>query len=296
MLSLFTQQLVNGLVMGLIYVLLALGLTISFGIGRVINFAHGELYMLGAFFTYLVAVRFGYVTGVVVSVVMMAIVGVLLNRLVLKPLRSGKSSAGKTSIWAPFLATLAVSLLLQNVALAAFGPDPYLLTSPFAFTPVNLGGLIIAQQDLVIALVATAATLGLTLFIRRGKYGMAMRAVARDRQTAALMGIDIERVYIITFALSAVLAGLAGALVAPKATVDPYIGRMALLKGLSVVILGGLGDIPGAILGGLILGVGEALGAGFISAAYKDAVGYTLMILVLLLRPEGILGRKMRRA
>jgi branched-chain amino acid transport system permease protein len=156
--------------------------------------------------------------------------------------------------------------------------------------------LVVTKQDLLIAAVSLGATALLTLFIRKGRYGMAMRAVARDRQTAALMGIDIERVYMLTFALSAVLAGLSGALVAPKAMVDPFIGRMALLKGLSVVILGGLGNIGGAIAGGLLLGVSEALGAGFVSAAYKDAVGYALMILVLLFRPEGILGRKMRRA
>jgi len=277
--------------MGLVYALLALGLTISFGIGRVINFAHGELYMLGAFFTYLAAERVGYLGGIAVALVAMAIAGVMTDRLVLRPLRNRRAS-----IWAPFLATLAVSLVVQNGALAVFGPDPYLLSSPYAYEPIVLAGLVITKQDILIAVVAGLATLLLTVFIKRGKYGLAMRAVARDRQTAALMGIDIDRVYILTFGLSAVLAGLAGALVAPKATVDPFMGRMALLKGLSVVILGGLGNIPGAILGGLVLGVAEALGAGFISAAYKDAIGYALMVLVLLFRPEGLLGRRMRRA
>lgn len=291
MLWLFAQQIVNGLVMGSVYALLALGLTISFGIARVINFAHGELYMLGAFFTYVAAARVGYLQAVGVSILGMVVVGLLFNQLVLKPLRKGHSS-----LWAPFLATLAVSLVLQNLAMAVFGPDPYLLSSPFAYNPVVIAGLVVTKQDLLIAAVSLGATALLTLFIRKGRYGMAMRAVARDRQTAALMGIDIERVYMLTFALSAVLAGLSGALVAPKAMVDPFIGRMALLKGLSVVILGGLGNIGGAIAGGLLLGVSEALGAGFVSAAYKDAVGYALMILVLLFRPEGILGRKMRRA
>lgn len=291
MLWLFAQQIVNGLVMGSVYALLALGLTISFGIARVINFAHGELYMLGAFFTYVAAARVGYLPAVGVSILGMVVVGLLFNQLVLKPLRKGHSS-----LWAPFLATLAVSLVLQNLAMAVFGPDPYLLSSPFAYNPVVIAGLVVTKQDLLIAAVSLGATALLTLFIRKGRYGMAMRAVARDRQTAALMGIDIERVYMLTFALSAVLAGLSGALVAPKAMVDPFIGRMALLKGLSVVILGGLGNIGGAIAGGLLLGVSEALGAGFVSAAYKDAVGYALMILVLLFRPEGILGRKMRRA
>lgn len=288
---LLAQQTLNGLVMGLVYALLALGLTISFGIGRVINFAHGELYMLGAFFTYLAAERVGYLGGIAVALVAMAIAGVMTDRLVLRPLRNRRAS-----IWAPFLATLAVSLVVQNGALAVFGPDPYLLSSPYAYEPIVLAGLVITKQDILIAVVAGLATLLLTVFIKRGKYGLAMRAVARDRQTAALMGIDIDRVYILTFGLSAVLAGLAGALVAPKATVDPFMGRMALLKGLSVVILGGRGNIPGAILGGLVLGVAEALGAGFISAAYKDAIGYALMVLVLLFRPEGLLGRRMRRA
>ncbi|MCL4514524.1 MAG: branched-chain amino acid ABC transporter permease [Firmicutes bacterium] len=291
MIWLFAQQMVNGLVMGSVYALLALGLTISFGIARVINFAHGELYMLGAFFTYVAAARFGYLPGVGISVLGMVAIGLLLDRLVLKPLRKGKMS-----LWAPFLATLAVSVILQNLAMAVFGPDPYLLSSPFAYNPVIIAGLVVTKQDILIAGVSLAATLLLTLFIKKGRYGLAMRAVARDRQTAALMGIGIEKVYMLTFALSAVLAGLAGALVAPKAMVDPFIGRMALLKGLSVVILGGLGNIPGAIAGGLVLGVSEALGAGFISAAYKDAIGYALMILVLLFRPEGILGKKMRRA
>ncbi|MGE5554617.1 MAG: branched-chain amino acid ABC transporter permease [Betaproteobacteria bacterium] len=292
MLWLLAQQTLNGLIMGLVYALLALGLTISFGIGRVINFAHGELYMLGAFLTYLAANQVGYLGGIALAVLAMAVAGLLLDRLVLRPLRLGNQG----SLWAPFLATLAVSLIVQNAALAVFGPDPYLLSSPFAYQPLVVAGLTLTKQDILIALVAGLTTFLLTAFIKRGKYGMAMRAVARDRQTAALMGINIDRIYILTFVLSAVLAGLAGALVAPKATVDPFIGRMALLKGLSVVILGGLGNIPGAIYGGLILGITEALGAGFVSAAYKDAIGYALMILVLLFRPEGLLGRQMRRA
>lgn len=291
MLWLLAQQTLNGLIMGLVYALLALGLTISFGIGRVINFAHGELYMLGAFATYLAASRVGYVWGVGVALPAMVAAGFLLDRLVLRPLRTRKAS-----LWAPFLATLAVSLIVQNAALAVFGPDPYLLSSPYAYQPLVLAGLMLTKQDVLVALVAGLATLLLAVFIKRGRYGLAMRAVARDRQTAALMGINIDRIYTLTFVLSAVLAGLAGALVAPKGTVDPFIGRMALLKGLSVVILGGLGNIPGAIIGGLVLGVAEALGAGFVSAAYKDAIGYALMILVLLFRPEGLLGRQMRRA
>lgn len=288
----FLQLAANGIVAGMVYTLVALGLTLTFGIGRVINFAHGELYMLGAFGAVLLETVLGlpYLATIPVVAAVLAITGIVVERTVVRRLRRSSGS-----IWAPFMATLALLIVLQSLALLFFGPDPYLLSSPFAYTPVNLGPVTLTQQELIVTGVGGFATWLLTWFLKRTRWGLAMRAVARDPVAATLVAIDVDRVNLLTFALAAALAGLAGVLVAPRATVDPYIGRMALLKGLSVVIVGGLGNVPGAIAGGLIFGVGEAMGAGYVSASYKDALGYVLMIVVLLFRPQGIMGRALRR-
>lgn len=289
---LLLQTIGSGLVNGMIYVLLALGLTLTFGIGRVINFAHGEFYMLGAFAAYfaIAFLHLPYIAALLVGFSVIAFVGVVANMCFVLPVQKKEGS-----IWAPFLITLALMTIFQSLALIAFGPDPYLLPSPFAHKPVHLGPVNISQQD-VFAVTTSLVFSGLLIvLLKKTSLGLAMRAVARDTDAACLMGINIQAIKSITFALGTGLAAVAGVLLIPQAILDPYVGRMALLKGLAVVILGGLGDVYGAILGGLLLGLAEALGSVYISVAYKDAIGYLLMIIVLLFRPQGIIGQKTRQ-
>ena len=209
-----------------------------------------------------------------------------LNRRVKKP---------GLSIWAPFLATLALLVIFQSLFLIIFGPDPKIVENPFTYTSINLGALTLTGQDVLLFIVFLIVVFALTWFIRKTKYGMAMRAVSQDRETSLLMGIDINTIYRLTWFLGVFLAALAGVLVTPKATVDPYIGRMALLKGLSIVIVGGLGSVEGAVLSGVLLGLIESLASTYISPSFKDGWGYLLVILVLLFRPRGLLGRTLRR-
>ena len=286
------QTISSGIVNGMIYVLLALGLTLTFGIGRVINFAHGEFYMLGAFAAYLVIahLHLPYIVSLLVAAMVIAVVGVVTNRVLILPVQRKESS-----MWAPFLITLALMTIFQSLALIAFGPDPYLLPSPFANKPFNIGGIHLSQQDLFAVIISLTFSGLLVILLKRTNLGLAMRAVARDSDAACLMGINIQAIKSVTFALGTGLAAVAGVLLIPQAVLDPYVGRMALLKGLAVVILGGLGDVYGAILGGLLLGLAEALGSVYISVAYKDAIGYLLMIVVLLFRPQGIIGQKTRQ-
>lgn len=286
------QTISSGIVNGMIYVLLALGLTLTFGIGRVINFAHGEFYMLGAFAAYLVIahLHLPYIVSLLVAAMVIAAVGVVTNRVLILPVQRKESS-----MWAPFLITLALMTIFQSLALIAFGPDPYLLPSPFANKPFNIGGIHLSQQDLFAVIISLTFSGLLVILLKRTNLGLAMRAVARDSDAACLMGINIQAIKSVTFALGTGLAAVAGVLLIPQAVLDPYVGRMALLKGLAVVILGGLGDVYGAILGGLLLGLAEALGSVYVSVAYKDAIGYLLMIVVLLFRPQGIIGQKTRQ-
>jgi len=286
------QTISSGIVKGMIYVLLALGLTLTFGIGRVINFAHGEFYMRGAFVAYLVIahLHLPYIVALLAAAVIIGILGVVTNRFLILPVQRKESS-----IWAPFLVTLALMTIFQSLALIAFGPDPYLLPSPFANKPFTIGGINLSQQDLFAVFISLFISGLLIILLKRTNLGLAMRAVARDTDAACLMGINIQAIKSVTFALGTGLAAVAGVLLIPQAVLDPYVGRMALLKGLAVVILGGLGDVYGAILGGLLLGLAEAFGSVYVSAAYKDAIGYLLMIIVLLFRPQGIIGQKTRQ-
>ena len=288
---LFLQSLVNGLVDGSGYVLMAVGLTLVFGIGRVINFAHGELYTLGAFIAVaLIQTKLPYLSTIVLAPFLVGLLGIIVERFIIRRVKKPG-----LSIWAPFLATLALLVIFQSLFLIIFGPDPKIVENPFTYTSINLGALTLTGQDVLLFIVFLIVVFALTWFIRKTKYGMAMRAVSQDRETSLLMGIDINTIYRLTWFLGVFLAALAGVLVTPKATVDPYIGRMALLKGLSIVIVGGLGSVEGAVLSGVLLGLIESLASTYISPSFKDGWGYLLVILVLLFRPRGLLGRTLRR-
>lgn len=288
MIDLVLQQVVNGVTIGVVYALIAVGLTLVFGILDVINFAHGELYMIGAFLTYALTVGLGldYFVALALTIMGTGVAGLLAERLAVRPLRN-------RHMFAVVLSTLGLSIFLQNGALLTWGPDPREIALAWASRPLIIGGIVITR--LRVAVLATGAALitALTWFIHRTTWGMAMRAVAANRGAAALMGVPVDRVYALTFALGAGLAGVAGGLLGAMFTIEPTMGEWAVIKAFSVVIMGGMGNVPGAVVGGIILGVAESLGAGFLpgGTSYKDGIGYAILILVLLYRPQGLFGR-----
>ena len=282
------QQAVNGVTIGLVYALIAIGLTLVFGILDVINFAHGELYMLGAFLTYGLTAGLGlpYFPALALTIVGSAGAGLVAERLTVRPLRG-------RHMFTVVLSTLGLSIFLQNGALFLWGPDPREIALEWGSRPLLLGGVVITYLRLAVLATAIVLIAALTWFIRRTTWGMAMRAVASNRDAAALMGIPVSRAYAITFALGAALAGVAGGLLGAMFTIEPSMGEWAVVKAFCVVIMGGMGNVPGAVLGGVILGVAENLGAGFLpgGSSYKDGIGYAILILVLLCRPHGLFGR-----
>src|SRR6056297_2844474 len=266
---LLLQQITNGLVNGVTYVLIATGLTLVFGVLHIINFAHGEFYMLGAFFTFFVSKLLGldYITAGVLATVAVAALGILANRFFFWPLR-------KEHEFTLLLSSLGLALLLTNGGELVFGADPKYISSPFADSIVAMGPMILTQQRILIFAVGAVTLLLLYLFIKNTTMGKMMRATAQNPEGAALTGVDIRRVYTVTFVLACGLAALAGALVGPTAMIYPTVGSWAVLKGFIVVVLGGLGSIVGALIGGLTLGVVEALVGGYISLGFAQAVGF----------------------
>ena len=288
MTALFLQQVVNGVTIGVVYALIAVGLTLVLGILDVINFAHGEFYMIGAFLTYALTIVIGvdYFLALALTTVGGAAVGLMAERLTVRPLKD-------RHVFTVVLSTLGLSIFLQNGALLMWGPDPREIGLAWGSRPLIIGGVVITFLRAAVLATGAALIVALTWFIRRTTWGMAMRAVAGNRGAAALMGIPVDRVYAITFALGAGLAGVAGGLLGAMFTIEPTMGEWAVVKAFSVVIMGGMGNVPGAVLGGIILGVAENLGAGFLpgGTGYKDGIGYAILILVLLYRPQGLFGR-----
>lgn len=279
------QQIVNGLVNGMTYVLIATGLTLIFGVLRIVNFAHGEFYMLGAFVTYYVITLLGldYIWAAIIATVVVAGLGIVANRLFFWPLR-------KEHEFTILLSSLGLALLLTNGGEVLFGADPKYIPSPFSEEIMEFGEIIVTQQRVLVFSVGVIVLIGLYYFIKNSAMGKMMRATAQNPEGAALTGINIRRVHAVTFLLACGLASLAGALVGPTAMIFPTVGSWAVLKGFIVVIMGGLGSIPGALVGGLLLGVIEALGGGYISLGFAEAIGYAIIIVVLLWRPQGLFG------
>jgi len=284
----FLEQAANGVVIGITYALVAIGLTLIYGILEVINMAQGTLYMLGAYSAYVLVayLHVNYFAAVLLSVPIAGAMGLVMERLSVTPL------LGRHHV-VFLLSTFGAAVVAENLVLIAFGPDALPLDSPIARTVQGVGGIIfITQQKVFVLLAGVLAIAALAQFIRRGRLGKAMRAVAADRDTAALMGIDVRQVYRLAFFIGAGISGAAGALMGAVYSIEPMMGNLVLLKSFVVVIMGGMGSLPGAFLGGLILGLAESLGGAYLTIEYKDAFGLVAMIAVLLLRPQGLLGRK----
>jgi branched-chain amino acid transport system permease protein len=279
------QYLFNGLVVGCSYALIAVGLTAIFGLMQIANFAHGQFYMLGAFFAYWLTRIIGldFWAGLVVSVVSVMLVGAALERTLFRFLRGASLSSS-------VLATIALSIFLENLALNVWGPRPQKIHSPFDTGGIEILGIFTTPDRLLMLLLTVVVVAALHVGLRYTHTGKAIRATFQQREAAALVGINIDYLYTLTFAIGAGLAALAGVLLGTIFVVQPSMGGVATLKAFIVVTVGGSASFAGGIAGGLLLGLAESFGA-IIAPAYKDAVGFMLVILVLLYKPDGLFGK-----
>lgn len=285
----FLQHLVNAGVLGATYALLGIGLTLIFGVMKVANFTHGELYAFGAYMAYALITPLGlnFFAGLMLAVVLGVLLGVFIEYVLLRPLQ-------KADMDTTMLVMIGAWIALQNSELLIWGgvaksvPHPF-PTAPFVFGPVS-----VAPVRVFVVCVALILLIGFYVMINRTNFGIAMRATFQDPEVSSLMGVKINRMFTLTFAIGSGLAASAGALLAPVFVVVPTMGDLVTLKAFAIVILGGLGNIVGATIGGFVLGLAEELGAGYIDSGYRDAMGFLLIIMVLLLRPQGLFAPRER--
>ncbi|OWU85903.1 ABC transporter permease [Oceanicola sp. 22II-s10i] len=285
LLTLLVQSGVNGLVIGTMYALMAIGFTLVFGIMRVVNFAHGEFYMIGSFVAFITYAQWHlpFAMTLLITIAVVGIAGALIEWLLIRPLRADELTG--------MIATLGISVVLQNSALMYFGASPRPM--PDVVSGLVRFGPVVFSWSRIFVIVAAALVIGaFWLFMQKSRTGRAMRAVAQDREAALIQGIDVERIFPFAFGMSVALAAVAGALMAPVFSVSPFVGITPMLKAFIVVILGGLGSIPGAVLGGLLLGMIESFGATLFGALVADMLQLALVIAILLVRPTGLMGRK----
>lgn len=288
----FIQTLISGLSLGSIYALIALGYTMVYGIAKMLNFAHGDIIMIGAYAGIVAVAQLGLppVLAVVLSVLVCVLLGVLIEHLAYKPLRQAPSLS-------VLITAIGVSYLLQNVALLVFGPNPMSFPSFISIPSISLfdGQLILTGETIVTVLANIIIMLVLTFFTAHTKMGKAMRAVSEDRSAAELMGIKVNATISLTFAIGSALAAIAGVLLCSTYhTLMPTTGSMPGIKAFTAAVFGGIGSIPGALLGGLLLGIIEILGKAYVSMELGDALVFAVLIIVLLVKPTGLLGKPMR--
>ncbi|MFQ5795853.1 MAG: branched-chain amino acid ABC transporter permease [Candidatus Bipolaricaulia bacterium] len=282
---LFFQSLISGLFIASVYALVALGLTLIFGVMDIADFAQGALYMLGAYVSFYALDFLGipYFFTLPLAMLFVGIVAISNNLLVYRPLRRAGGAA-------TFIAALGILLIIQNLALIVFGSDFRILRSPFGEGKLILGEIILTHHKLFVMGATVILILAVWLFLRRTKMGKALRAMSQNRVGAALVGINTNRIAIVTFALAGALAGGAGALISPIRPFDPNIGTLVILKSFAIVIFGGMGSVQGALVGALILGVAETMTAAFLASEFSDLAAFVLLILILLFRPQGLFG------
>ena len=285
--ELFLQQTFNGLVIGSVYILAALGLTLIYGILVQINFAQGEILMISAFLGYFAAdiFRLDYFLSIVLATVGGAVLGVALERVAFRPLR-------QASALAPLVATIGISVALQNLAKAWWTADPRQFTTPYLDQIVRVGGVSFSVQRLIVLTVSALTIAGLYYMIQRTYMGKALRATSQDAEVAGLMGIDVNQVILFTFAVGGALAGTAGALLGPLLVVQPFMGGPIMLKAFAIVILGGFGNVQGTILAGFILGLIESYISGYFIGSWVDIVAFALLVLMLAIRPTGLIAER----
>lgn len=281
--DMFLQQVLNGLTLGGIYGLVALGLTLVYGILHVPNFAHGAFYMVGAFVSFHLMSAWGwnYWAALVGSALTVAALATLAERIVFHPLRHASSGLH------PMIAAIGVLLFLEAAAQAIWGADFQRMQTPYTGI-IDLAGVTAPVQRLLIIAAAFALMVVLHLFLKKTVTGSTIIAMAQNRDGASLMGIDANRVAMLTFAISGALAAVAATLYAPINLVYPAMGSLVITKAFVIIILGGMGSVPGAIAGGLIIGFAESFGAFYISTDYKDIIAFVLLVIILSVRPQGL--------
>ena len=283
------QHGVNALILGGTYALLGIGLTLIFGIMRVVNFTHGELYSFGAYmmFMWVMLAGVNFFLALILAVVLGIALGAAVEILLLRRLKGA-------DIDTTMLVMIGAWIALQNAEQLTWSGIAKSIDNPFPSSPLVLGPVSVSWNRLFVFVVALALIAGAYALINRTKLGKAMRATFQDRETAALMGVEINYIHTATFALGSGLAAAAGALLGPVFVVYPTMGDLASLKAFAIVILGGLGSIPGATIGGFILAFMEELGAGYISSGFRDGMGFLLIMLILVLKPTGLFAQKER--
>lgn len=277
------QALTNGLIIGLLYLLMAIGFTLVFGVMRVVNFAHGEFYMLGAFSAYVcvTTLHLPFLVAVLATFLLTLVIGWLVEVVVMKGFRADELNG--------MIATIGLAMVLQNGALMVFGPDPQSMP-PVAEGVVSLGSVMLPMSRLYVVAFSLVVLVVLYVFLMHSKGGRALRAVVQDIEIANAQGIRSQFMYPLGFGIGVALAATAGALMAPVFSVSPSIGATPLLKAFIVVILGGLGSIPGAAFAALLLGVFESVANTFMSSSFSDMLLFGFVILMLIFRPSGLLG------
>jgi branched-chain amino acid transport system permease protein len=296
LLALVVQQSVNGVYLGCLYVMVALGLTLIYGVLNQINFAHADFVTVGAFAAFFTATRFAtkvlglpdtgaYLLSMVAALGAGALLGLAVNAAVFAPLRRGDELR-------PLIATIGVSVLIENGQLALFGPIPYQFDSPFSRETIRIGRIFFSAQSVLVVAVSAAAIAALYAFMRFTFLGKALRAVAQDRETAGLMGINPNLVIALTIIIASALAGMAGALLGPVVVLTPFTGASLIVKAFAIVIIGGFGNVQGTIIAGILVGIIEAFTVQYLGSGLIDLVVFVLLLVMLVLRPTGLIAER----
>ena len=288
----FLQYLINGISIGAVYAIIALGYTMVYGIAKMLNFAHGDVIMVGAYVSYCVTSYLGLpaVVSILVAVIVCTLLGIVIEGLAYKPLRGTPSLA-------VLITAIGVRYFLQNAAQLIFGSAPKNFKSIVTMKPLNLfgGGLTITGEVLITIVICVAIMVGLTLFTSKTRIGKAMRAVSEDRAAAQLMGINVNQTISLTFAIGSALAAIAGVLLCSTVpTLMPTTGAMPGIRAFTAAVFGGIGSIPGAMLGGILLGIIETFSKAYISTQFSDAIVFSVLIIILLVKPAGLLGKQIQ--
>ncbi len=286
----FISNLINGISLGSVYAIIALGYTMVYGIAKMLNFAHGDVIMVGAYISFCITtyLKLPVVAAILIAMAVCTALGILIEGMAYKPLRR----AGSLAV---LITAIGVSYFLQNVALLIWGSAPKTFSSVTPFDSISLfnGSLIITDESIVTVIACIIIMIALTLFTKKSKMGKAMRAVSEDKDAAELMGINVNVTISLTFAIGSALAAIAGVLLCSAYPVlVPTTGSMPGIKAFTAAVFGGIGSIPGAMLGGILLGIIEIFSKSYISTSLSDAIVFAVLIVVLLVRPTGILGKK----
>jgi branched-chain amino acid transport system permease protein len=283
--NVFIQSLISGILIGGVYALIGIGLTIIFGVMRVINFAHGDILMIGMYMTYFLFTVFHVdpFVSIVFTIPLMFLYGAFLQKAFIN---RALNALPQNQI----LLTIGMGLVMSNTIMLAFTSDYKILSTTYSSSSVTIGGISISEPLVVSFAITVAITAALYWFLYRTDMGQAIRATAQDREAAQLMGINVKRMSIIAFGIGSALAGTAGALISPTYYIFPQVGSVFTLKAFVITVLGGMGSIVGATLGGVLIGIAESVGGVYIGSGWKDVIVFILFLLVLLFRPSGLLG------